>query len=66
MNTLVEHPFRSLAALAVLVGAVAVGVAEGFMAGLVFLLVVGLFLGFVTNLTDMLLAPFNRRNRSDG
>lgn len=62
MSTLVEI-FRSLVALAVLVGAVAVGVADGWLAGAVFLFAVGLFIGLVTNLTDMLLAPFTRRNR---
>lgn len=62
MNTPVEL-FRSLVAAASLAGAVTIGMADGWLAGLVFLLIVGLFIGMVTNLTDMLLAPFTRRNR---
>lgn len=52
---------RSLAALAVLIGAGALGLAEGWLAGLVFLIVAGLFLGLVTSLADMLLT----RRRAD-
>lgn len=62
MNTPVEL-FRSLVALASLAGAVAIGMVDGWLAGLVFLLIVGLFISMVANLTDMLLAPFTRRNR---
>lgn len=52
---------RSLAALAVLAGALWLGLTEGLASGLAFLLAAGLFLGLVTGLADMLLAPFRRR-----